>query len=159
MAGALKFWNGEEDIIIGGSGGGALGVEAVKTENIANKAVSRAKLAQDAFYNPIRYITEDRELNISDLGYQLVISQPVTLTVSAEALSSYPLGAAIPIVVWSTNGADVTFTGNIQVAHLDGNIKLASIDSATVHLPCFDMIAIQKLGSAACLVNGYVEVL
>lgn len=46
MAGALKFWNGEEDIIIGGFG--ELGAEAVKTGNIADKAVTRSKLAADA---------------------------------------------------------------------------------------------------------------
>ena len=46
MAGALKFWNGEEDIIIGGSG--ELGAGAVKTGNIANGAVTKAKLADDA---------------------------------------------------------------------------------------------------------------
>lgn len=48
MAGALKFWNGEEDIIIGGSGGGSLGAESVKTGNIAAQAVTKAKLADDA---------------------------------------------------------------------------------------------------------------
>lgn len=47
MAGALKFWNGEEDIIIGGSGG-TLGAESVKTENIAAQAVTKDKLAADA---------------------------------------------------------------------------------------------------------------
>jgi hypothetical protein len=81
MAGALKFWNGEEDIIIGGSGdsyslpvaaadelggvksGGDVTIDAdglisvadgaIDTSNIANKAVSRAKLAQDAKSNGI----------------------------------------------------------------------------------------------------------
>lgn len=46
MAGALKFWNGEEDIIIGGSN--VLGSGAVKTGNIANGAVTKEKLADDA---------------------------------------------------------------------------------------------------------------
>ena len=48
MAGALKFWNGEEDIIIGGSGGGALGAGSVKTENIADGAVTTSKIDSGA---------------------------------------------------------------------------------------------------------------
>jgi hypothetical protein len=135
-----------------------IGEGEVGADMLSDGSVTRSKLATDALYSPITYVSEDRDIAATDLGYTLIINKSVTLTVSYDALSTLPAGAEIAVIGWVSAGSYVKFSGNIQAAHVDGNIKLQADADTTIKLPMYGMIALKKVTSAILLVTGNVEV-
>ena len=70
----------------------------VKTGNIEDGAVSRAKLAQDALFSPNVYVAASRKLQASDLGKKLFASgnnNNCVLTLDDAASAEFEIGSEI----------------------------------------------------------------
>jgi len=121
--------------------------------------ITRSRLAKDALYSPIKYANEDRLITDADLGYTLMSTSRVTLTVSAGDLIALPNGSEIAICSWTTNGMYVKFTGTTVPCHVDeGRLRTADDADVTIKIPCYGMIALKKMSSTSYLVTGNVEV-
>ena len=190
MAGALKFWNGEKDIVIGAGGissisvatedtlggvksGGDVTIDAdglisvadgaIGTSNIVNKAVSRAKLGNDALYSPMLY-SDSRNITVNDIGYTLSCpwNTSATFTLSQEVSSTIPTGAEIAFCRMGISDIDVLIVGDGVRFAITGETSL--LKNATARISdTFGMIALKKYTNDTTngdgwLITGNVEV-
>ena len=137
---------------------------AIVTDKVANKAITRAKLANDALYSPILYSTTNRELTIEDLGKTVYSAwnTSVTFTMNAENSATFPIGAEIAICRWG--GADIDVI--VQAEGLQFSIpgeSSSKTDAAVRIADSFGLIALKKMSNGSTygnnwLVTGNVEV-
>ena len=137
-------------------------LQQIVSGEIPDKAVTRAKLANDALYSPIRRISS-RNITTSDIGFTIYnsINQAATWTVTQQNSSIMPVGSEIAFVCWG--GADVEVVVNFDgprfaIAGSDGYSTGKLKISET-----FGMIAIKKFSTDSTkgdvwLVTGNVEV-
>lgn len=138
----------------------------VKTGNIEDGAVTRAKLANDALYSPIVWGVGTRYITSADIGKTLKgnWNAAMTLTITQENSANIPEGAEFAVIRWGqSNGADckiiadgtrLLFTGD-NTLHKNGTAKISD---------AFGMIALKKLSSDSTngdswLVTGNAEVI
>ena len=86
-------------------------------EHIAESAVTRSKLAQDAFYSPVEYFDGAHTLSTADIGKTLASSSTgennVTLTTAASA--AMPIGAEIAVFWMAGTSLKLQFTGTMRI--------------------------------------------
>lgn len=146
---------------------GNLDNSAVTTPKVADTAITRAKLAQDALYSPVKGVGTVTEYYFTpaDLGKTVTCtgtapSGKVTYILTEEVAASLPMGAEIA-VAW-TNG-----TGGVQVK-FEGAIKSVTMGDSgyaagrIYNIPeRYSMIALKMMGNSSptyWLVTGNVEV-
>lgn len=132
----------------------------VKTNNVDDKAITRAKLANDALYSPLIILSDIPEyaLTVADIGKTFRAAQTSNnITITSENSSAIPLGAEFAVLRYSnSNDVTITFDGvNVCSPGWDtymqgGKIKV--VDN-------YGMIALKRITNANMwLVTGNVEV-
>ena len=142
---------------------------AVETEKIKNANVTRAKLANDALYSPIQYVSANRDIAITDLGKTLFsqyssTATDWTLTLSQAISTTLPAGFEFAVGHFYTNNKiKVVLTGiRVMIAgegQKDGASSTVTIRPSEVG----QMIAFKRIDAASSvgdywIVTGAVEV-
>lgn len=137
---------------------------AVTTAKIAPAAVTRAKLAQDALYSPVRMKTDGSNITIADMGYTLytAYNTDTTITLTQADSSAFPAGAEIAFMRWGGSDANVRIAFDGVRFGLAGEPGFKT-NMATKISEGYGMMAIKKFASDntngdAWLVTGNVEV-
>lgn len=136
-------------------------VNNIQTEQISDGSVTRAKLAGDALYSPITYITSDTAITANDIGktYRTGGSNSGTaLTLTQDVSSQLPIGTEIAFLIWSGRNGRFVFDG-VSVA-VQGNTS--PLVSPTFVIEKYCMVAIKKIlndsNGDSWLLTGNVEV-
>ena len=156
--------NGSDPLTLQAGNYGAL---SIPTSAYQNASVTRAKLAKDALYSPMKgtgtateyyFVADDLGKTVTCTG--TAPSGKATYIMTEEVAASLPSGAEIA-VAW-TNG-----TGGVQV-RFEGTIKSATMGDSgyvagrTYNIPeRYSMIALKMMGNASptyWLVTGNAEV-
>lgn len=133
---------------------------ATNTNQIADKAITRTKLANDALYSPLVILENVPEytLTVADVGKTFRAAQTVNnITINSENSTAIPLGAEFAVCRYS-NSKDVTITfDGVNVCspgwdvYMQGG-KIKVTDN-------YGMIALKKMTNKNMwLVTGNVEV-
>lgn len=145
---------------------GNLDNSAVTTPKVADTAITRAKLAQDALYSPMKYVSSEAcSFAVEDIGKTYMESSSVATTANVvytidDAFGqAAPNGAEIAIIWRRAASVKIAFTGNQGSVMLGGagaekNKTYAITDK-------FGMVALKKINyGTTCwwLVTGNVEV-
>lgn len=107
-------------------------------------SVTRAKLAADALYSPIVYITSDTSVTVNDIGKTYRTggtNSGTTLTLTQDVSHQLPHGAEIAFMVWSGENGRFVFDG-VKVA-TQGNTS--PFVSPTFVIEKYGMVAIKKV--------------
>ena len=110
----------------------------------ANGAVTRAKLAQDALYSPIRMVQSDSNVVSSDVGATIRTggsASAITVTLTQAVSHAMPIGAEIAFLPWVAATMKIAFDG-VKVGVLD---QTQAYSSPTFTLKHKGMIAIKKI--------------
>ncbi|MBS7403411.1 MAG: hypothetical protein KIG37_07735 [Oscillospiraceae bacterium] len=131
-------------------------------EHIAESAVTRSKLAQDAFYSPVEYFDGAHTLSTADIGKTLASSSTgeniVTLTTAASA--AMPIGAEIAVFWMAGTSLKLQFTGTMRIVMpgedvlVNGSLQL----SEKFTLVALKKIQIDVANGDIWTVQGDVEV-
>ena len=118
----------------------------VKTGNIENGAVTRAKLAQDAFVSPIVTLAPTSSVKSADVGKTLRFAngnQDFVLNVVKDA--QIPIGATYAIFKYAAKSNKIVFGNTVRVTFM-GNSNW--VVGPTFTIPeAFGQIAIMKFAS------------
>lgn len=147
-------------IVNGGNGRGitnatgGIATGSIKTANLAdgsviaskigNKEVTRAKLAQDALYSPIRMVQSDSNVASSDVGATIRTggsASAITVTLTQDVGHAMPIGTEIAFLPWVAATMKIAFNG-VKVGVLD---QAQAYASPTFTLKPKGMIAIKKI--------------
>ena len=130
---------------------GNYGALSIPTSAYQNTSITRAKLAQDALYSPVKKITADRNIGADDIGKTLrpeyyPSSTSFTLTLDAASSTSLPTGSEIAVCrVYNQNKVNIAFSG-VRVIYLVGGRIANKDDNVTVTIPDVGgMLAIKKM--------------
>lgn len=146
-----------------------LASNAVETAKIKNANVTRAKLANDALYSPITYISADRNLAATDLGATFQpqynsSSTTYTITITQAISTTLPLGFEFAGVYTNTKNKLKIATSGIRVL-IAGEGQVANASNAkTFTIPEIGgMVAFKKVNTATTagdlwIATGNVEV-
>lgn len=146
-----------------------LASNAVETAKIKDAAVSRAKLANDALYSPIKYINADKNLAVTDLGVTFhpqysSSSTTYTITITQAISTTLPLGFEFAGVLGSTQNKLKIATSGIRVL-IAGEGQVADASNAkTFTIPEIGgMVAFKKINTGTTagdlwVATGNVEV-
>lgn len=110
----------------------------------ADGAVTRAKLAQDALYSPIRMVQSDSNVASSDVGATIRTggsASAITVTLTQAVSHAMPIGAEIAFLPWVAATMKIAFDG-VKVGVLD---QTQAYSSPTFTLKHKGMIAIKKI--------------
>lgn len=110
----------------------------------ADGAVTRAKLAQDALYSPIRMVLSDSNVASSDVGATIRTggsASAITVTLTQAVSHAMPIGAEIAFLPWVAATMKIAFDG-VKVGVLD---RTQAYSSPTFTLKHKGMIAIKKI--------------
>lgn len=137
---------------------------SISTVMVANGAVTRAKLANDALYSPFAYISGNTlDLTASYLGKTIKTAwgTDLAITVTQANSTNIPEGAEFAIFKWGPSN-EVTITFSDTRVCISGETALESGKTVKV-TDAFGMIAIKKASVSptlgdAWLVTGNVEV-
>ena len=116
----------------------------VKTGNIEDGVVTRAKLAQDALYSPIRMVQSDSNVVSSDVGATIRTggsASAITVTLTQAVSHAMPIGVEIAFLPWVAATMKIAFDG-VKVGVLD---QTQAYSSPTFTLKHKGMIAIKKI--------------
>lgn len=134
----------------------------VSTGMIAAKAVTRAKLANDALYSPISNISGNYTISATDLGKTLVLNSGSTaleVVFNDSSLSAIPVGGEIAFVRWMTGECILKFSGSmVVVTGVDGFVKAADTSELRITTPIYNTFALKRMSSTGIMVVGNVEV-
>lgn len=145
---------------IGGvKNGGSIKIDSAGKMNISDGTVTRAKLANDALYSPIKNISDTTySISIDDIGKTLKPSNynaNLSITLPSAVASALPYGAEIAVLRWGNSGSQL-----ITITHEDGGYFQVTgkggASSVSISEP-IGMIAIKKI-TTSWLVTGNVEV-
>ena len=148
---------------------GNYGSLSIPTSAYQNASVTRAKLANDALYSPVKKVTVDRNIEIDDLGKTLrpeFSSSGTTFTLTLDAVSSaaFPVGSEIAVCrMYNSNKINIAFSGVI-VTYLVGGRLANKDENVTVTVPDVGgMLAIKKMSTDSTygdywLITGNAEV-
>lgn len=121
-----------------------LDTDSVTAPKIADGAVTRAKLAQDALYSPIRMVQSDSNVVSSDVGATIRTggsASAITVTLTQDVSHAMPIGAEIAFLPWVAATMKIAFDG-VKVGVLD---RTQAYSSPTFTLKHKGMIAIKKI--------------
>lgn len=110
----------------------------------ADGAVTRAKLAQDALYSPIRMVQSDSNVVSSDVGATIRTggsASAITVTLTQAVSHAMPIGVEIAFLPWVAATMKIAFDG-VKVGVLD---QTQAYSSPTFTLKHKGMIAIKKI--------------
>lgn len=142
---------------------GNYGASSIPTAAYQNSSVTRAKLAQDALYSPVKLITDGYSIQPEDVGVFLYNAYSsdvgITLTKAASAqLVSH--GPEFPIVNWG--GGSVTITGSGGIVFCVNGETSTFLNKAIKITEPNTTIALKKMGvnssGEVWFVIGNVEV-
>ena len=148
---------------------GNYGDSSIPTSAYQDASVTRAKLAQDALYSPVVYISANRNLTATDLGATLTpryksSSTIYTITITQDISTTLPPGFEFACVLSNVLNKIQIATSGIRVL-VAGEGQIATADKAkTFTIPELGgMIAFKKIdtGSTAgdlWVATGNVEV-
>ena len=127
------------------NGSGNISAEgSIKTADLANGAVTRAKLAQDALYSPIRMVQSDSNVVSSDVGATIRTggsASAITVTLTQAVSHAMPVGTEIAFLPWVAATMKIAFDG-VKVGILE---ETQAYSSPTFTLKHKGMIAIKKI--------------
>lgn len=118
--------------------------DAVVTRTVKDGVVTRAKLAQDALYSPIRIVQSDSNVVSSDVGATIRTdgsASAITVTLTQAVSHAMPVGTEIAFLPWAAATMKIAFDG-IKVGVLD---QTQAYLSPTFTLKHKGMIAIKKI--------------
>ena len=126
-------------------GSGNISAEgSIKTADLADGAVTRAKLAQDALYSPIRMVQSDSNVVSNDVGGTIRTggsASAITVTLTQAVSHAMPIGAEIAFLPWVAATMKIAFNG-VKVGVLD---QAQPYTSPTFTLKHKGMIGIKKI--------------
>lgn len=127
------------------NGSGNISAEgSIKTADLADGAVTRAKLAQDALYSPIRMVQSDSNVVSDDVGATIRTggsASAITVTLTQAVSHAMPIGVEIAFLPWVAATMKIAFDG-VKVGVLD---QTQAYSSPTFTLKHKGMIAIKKI--------------
>ena len=146
----------------GNTGSWIISVDSLATDDITDGAVTRAKLAQDAFYSPIITLNNNSDsrtyaLTTSDIGKTIYnTGLDYTFSLGEAASDAMPIGAEIAILHSSFGTKEtIIFDGVYAAIKNEATTKL----NVTVEISePFTLIALKKIGNKVWLISGDVEV-
>lgn len=118
--------------------------DAVVTRTVKDGVVTRAKLAQDALYSPIRVVQSDSNVVSSDVGTTIRTdgsASAITVTLTQAVSHAMPVGTEIAFLPWVAATMKIAFDG-VKVGVLD---QTQAYSSPTFTLKHKGMIAIKKI--------------
>ena len=118
--------------------------DAVVTRTVKDGVVTRAKLAQDALYSPIRVVQSDSNVVSSDVGATIRTdgsASAITVTLTQAVSRAMPVGTEIAFLPWVAATMKIAFDG-VKVGVLD---QTQEYSSPTFTLKHKGMIAIKKI--------------
>lgn len=134
---------------------------SVIASKIGDKEVTRAKLAQDALYSPIRMVQSNSNVISSDVGATIRTggsATAITVTLTQNVSHAMPIGAEIAFLPWVTAVMKIAFDG-VKVGVFD---QTQPYTSPTFTLTQYGMVAIKKILSDSngdyWLLTGNAEV-
>lgn len=133
----------------GGIAAGSIGTtnladDSVTAAKIKDGVITRAKLAQDALYSPIRMVLADSSVVSSDVGATIRTggsASAITVTLTQAVSHAMPIGAEIAFLPWVAATMKIAFDG-VKVGVLD---QTQAYSSPTFTLKRKGMIAIKKI--------------
>lgn len=146
----------------GNTGSWITSVDSIATDDITDGAVTRSKLAQDAFYSPIITLNNNSDsrtyaLTTSDIGKTIYnTGLDYTFSLGEAASDAMPIGAEIAILHSSFGSKEtIIFDGVYAAIKNEATTKL----NVTVEISePFTLIALKKIGNKVWLISGDVEV-
>ena len=117
---------------------------SVVASKIGNKEVTRAKLAQDALYSPIRMVQSDSNVVSSDVGGTIRTggsASVITVTLTQAVSHAMPIGVEIAFLPWVAATMKIAFNG-VNVGVLN---QAQPYTSPTFTLKHKGMIGIKKI--------------
>ena len=114
------------------------------SQTIIDGSVTRAKLAQDALYSPIRMVQSDSNVDSSDVGATIRTggsASAITVTLTQTVSHAMPIGTEIAFLPWVAATMKIAFNG-VKVGVLD---QAQPYTSPTFTLKHKGMIAIKKI--------------
>ena len=150
-------------IATGGIGHEQIANYAIRGNHIANGAVNRAKLANDALYSPT-VNTNTRDITVSDLGALIynTYNNAATYTLTQANSTNIPRYGEIAFARWGVSNIDVLIVADGVRFGITGNDTLLKNAKLRISDP-FGMVALKKMSpdsasGDAWLVTGNVEV-
>ena len=119
-------------------------ISQAASQTIIDGSVTRAKLAQDALYSPIRMVQSDSNVVSSDVGGTIRTggsASAITVTVTQAVSHAMPVGTEIAFLPWVAATMKIAFDG-VKVGILD---RTQAYSSPTFTLKHKGMIAIKKI--------------
>ena len=120
-----------------------LASNTVETAKIKDAAVTRAKLAQDALYSPIKMVQSNSNVASSDVGATIRTggsASAITITLTQDVSHAMPIGAEIAFLAWTDATMKIAFSG-VKVGVLD---QAQPYTSPTFTLTKYGTVAIKK---------------
>lgn len=117
---------------------------SVIASKIGNKEVTRAKLAQDTLYSPIRMVQSDSTVVLDDVGATIRTggsASAITVTLTQAVSHAMPVGTEIAFLPWVAATMKIAFDG-VKVGVMD---RTQAYSSPTFTLKHKGMIAIKKI--------------
>lgn len=114
------------------------------SQTIIDGSVTRAKLAQDALYSPIRMVQSDSNVVSSDVGGTIRTggsASAITVTLTQAVSHAMPVGTEIAFLPWVAATMKIAFDG-VKVGILE---ETQAYSSPTFTLKHKGMIAIKKI--------------
>ena len=114
------------------------------SQTIIDGSVTRAKLAQDALYSPIRMVQSDSNVVSSDVGGTIRTggsASAITVTLTQAVSHAMPVGTEIAFLPWVAATMKIAFNG-VKVGILE---QTQAYSSPTFTLKHKGMIAIKKI--------------
>lgn len=138
-----------------------LASNAVETAKIKDANVTRAKLAQDVLYSPIKMVQSNSNVASSDVGATIRTggsASAITVTLTQDVSHAMPIGAEIAFLAWTNATMKIAFSG-VKVGVLD---QAQPYTSPTFTLTKYGTVAIKKIVSDSngdyWLLSGPAEV-
>ena len=139
---------------------GGITAGSIKTDDLADGSVLRAKLAEEVFVTPIVIVPLDFTIERSYIGKLLRMTQSGDHVINVIRDTTIPAGATFPIF-WNFGKSGKIVFGDNTMVYLKGQSN--QLNAPTLIIPeQFTLIAIQKIasyeGKDYWLVSGDVEV-
>ena len=119
-------------------------ISQAASQTIIDGSVTRAKLAQDALYSPIRMVQSDSNVVSSDVGGTIRTggsASAITVTLTQAVSHAMPVGTEIAFLPWVAATMKIAFDG-VKVGILE---QTQAYTSPTFTLKHKGMIAIKKI--------------
>lgn len=137
----IAQWSSEFNVLFAGL---EEKISQAASQTIIDGSVTRAKLAQDALYSPIRMVQSDSNVVSSDVGGTIRTggsASAITVTLTQAVSHAMPVGTEIAFLPWVAATMKIAFNG-VKVGILE---QTQAYTSPTFTLKHKGMIAIKKI--------------